>query len=235
MFNRVSSYIRSVKERDPATRSGWDILLCNPGVHAIGLHRVSHWLWNKKLGIPARMLGMFARWITGIEIHPAAKIGKNCYIDHGMGVVIGETSSIGNNVTLYHGVTLGGTSWDHGVRHPQVEDDVVIGAGAKVLGPVILGRGSRVGANAVVVKSVAEGKTVIGIPARAVEDNVGTMAEYEPHFSAYGTPTGDVQDPLIEELKDEIKDLKSRLNEKDADEREEEMAAVWSMNRDTKH
>ncbi|MFN7035271.1 MAG: serine O-acetyltransferase EpsC [Bellilinea sp.] len=160
--------IRSALERDPAARSRLEILLAYPGIHALWLHRVAHFLWKRNFKLPARWLSHLNRFLTGIEIHPGAKIGKRLFIDHGMGVVIGETAEIGNHVTLYHGVTLGGVSLEKGKRHPTLEDDVVIGAGAKVLGNITIGRGSRVGANAVVIHSVPPNSVVVGVPGQVV-------------------------------------------------------------------
>src|SRR3569623_1263320 len=152
MFSRLSEDIQTIRERDPAARSTWEVLTCYPGLHAVRGHRVSHWFWTHGLKWLARFNSHIARGLTGIEIHPGATIGRRRFIDHGMGVVIGETAEIGDDVTLYHGVTLGGTSWKKGKRHPTLGSDVVVGAGAKVLGPIVLGKGVRVGSNAVVVK-----------------------------------------------------------------------------------
>lgn len=157
-----------VLECDPAARSRLEVALTYSGMHALWLHRLAHFLWNIKLKLVARIISMIARLLTGVEIHPAAKIGEYFFIDHGMGVVIGETAVIGNRVTIYHGVTLGGISTQKVKRHPTLEDDVVIGAGAKLLGPVVVGRGARIGANAVVLKSVMAGDTVAGIPAQSI-------------------------------------------------------------------
>ena len=157
-----------VVQRDPAARSWLEVLLTYSGVHAVLLHRVAHGLWRVGLTLPARFLAMLARLITGIEIHPAATIGDYCFIDHGMGVVIGETAVIGNRVTIYHGVTLGGVNRDKAKRHPTIEDEVIIGAGAKLLGPIIVGYGARIGANAVVVKDVLPNTVMVGIPAHPV-------------------------------------------------------------------
>ncbi len=166
MFKRLREDIRCVMERDPAARNAFEVLTCYPGLHAVLAHRLNHWLWQRGLRWLARFLSLLTRWFTGIEIHPAAKIGRRFFIDHGMGVVIGETAEIGDDCTLYHGVTLGGTSWEAGKRHPTLGDDVVVGAGAKILGPLKIGSGSRIGSNAVVVKDVPEGATVVGVPAR---------------------------------------------------------------------
>ncbi len=168
MFERVKEDINSVFERDPAARSFFDVLTTYPGLHAIWIYRLTHRLWKNGWLWLAKMLSSTARFFTGIEIHPAAKIGRRFFIDHGLGVVIGETAEIGDNVTLYHGVTLGGTSWEGGKRHPTLEDNVVVGAGAKILGPITVAKNARVGSNAVVVRNVDEETTVIGIPARIV-------------------------------------------------------------------
>ena len=160
--------IHSVFDRDPAARSTAELLVAYPGLHAIWAHRVEHWLWQHGLKFFARWGSHVTRFLTGIEIHPGAVIGDGFFIDHGMGVVIGETSEIGHNVTIYHGVTLGGTSLVHGKRHPTIEDNVVIGAGAKVLGAIVIGSNSRIGANAVVVKSVPPDSVVVGVPGQVV-------------------------------------------------------------------
>jgi serine O-acetyltransferase len=158
--------IQAVFERDPAARTWWEVLTTYPGVHALWLHRAAHGLWTHHLRWPGRLLSHAARWLTGIEIHPGAVIGPGLFIDHGMGVVIGETAEIGPNVTLYHGVTLGGTSWNKGKRHPTLMEGVVVGAGAKVLGPITIGARTRIGANAVVVRDVPPDCVVVGIPGR---------------------------------------------------------------------
>ncbi|WP_333606425.1 serine O-acetyltransferase [Arsukibacterium sp.] len=168
MFAGIKEDIKSVFERDPAARSTFEVLTTYPGLHAIWWHRLSHRLWRADWKWLARFLSTVARWLTGVEIHPGAKIGRRFFIDHGMGVVIGETAEIGDDCTLYHGVTLGGTSWNPGKRHPTLANGVVIGAGAKVLGPLTVGEQARVGSNAVVVKDVPPGATVIGIPGRVV-------------------------------------------------------------------
>jgi serine O-acetyltransferase len=168
VFQILREDIESVFERDPAARTFLEVLLTYPGLHAIWLHRVAHWLWRHRLKLFARWLSTLNRFLTGIEIHPGARIGRRFFIDHGMGVVIGETAEVGDNVTMYHGVTLGGVSLEKGKRHPTIEDDVVIGAGAKVLGNIVVGRGSRIGANAVVVKSVPPNSVVVGVPGQVV-------------------------------------------------------------------
>jgi serine O-acetyltransferase len=168
IFSHIREDIQSVFDRDPAARSTLELLLAYPGLHAVWAHRTEHWLWEHGFKLLARWLSHVTRFFTGIEIHPGAKIGDGFFIDHGMGVVIGETSEIGNNVTLYHGVTLGGTSLEKGKRHPTIEDEVVIGAGAKVLGNIVVGSHSRIGANAVVVKSIPPNSVVVGVPGQVV-------------------------------------------------------------------
>jgi serine O-acetyltransferase len=168
ILQTFTSDLRSVFERDPAARTKLEVVLTYPGLHALWSHRVSHWLWKHNLKLAGRWLSQITRFFTGIEIHPGAKIGSGFFIDHGMGVVIGETAEIGNNVTLYHGVTLGGVSLAKGKRHPTIGDNVVIGAGAKVLGNILINEGSRIGANAVVVKSVPANSVVVGVPGQVV-------------------------------------------------------------------
>ncbi|MBI2838759.1 MAG: serine O-acetyltransferase [Acidobacteria bacterium] len=171
MFKTIRQDVRSTLERDPAARNALEVLLCYPGLHAIWAHRLSHRLWRGGFKLLARAISQLARACTGIEIHPGAGIGRNCFIDHGMGVVIGETAEIGESVTLYHGVTLGGTSLQKTKRHPTIEDRVVIGAGAKVLGAITIGADSRIGANAVVVKSTPPDSVVVGVPGQIVVRN----------------------------------------------------------------
>lgn len=154
MFKQLKQDIKAVFDRDPAARNVLEVLTTYPGFHAIVMHRLAHGLWQKELKGTARAISAFSRFVTGIEIHPAAKIGQGFFIDHGMGVVIGETAEIGDDVTLYHGVTLGGTTWDKGKRHPTLEDGVIVGAGAKILGPFTVGKNAKVGSNAVVTKAV---------------------------------------------------------------------------------
>lgn len=202
-----------ITTRDPAARNRLEVALTYPGFHAVLLHRAAHFLWKKQLKLLARLLAWFARLMTGIEIHPAAEIGEFFFIDHGHGVVIGETSKIGNRVTLYHDVTLGGTSLVKAKRHPTLEDDVVIGAGAQVLGPITVGKGAHIGANAVVVKEVPAGATMVGIPARAV------AGETHEQFTAYGI-SSDGEDPLQQELdalKKHIEALEQRFKRNEGD------------------
>ncbi len=202
MFKRLREDISCVFDRDPAARNSFEVITAYPGVHALLWHRVSHFLWRIHLKWLARMLSQLIRLLTGIEIHPGAQIGRRFFIDHGMGVVIGETAVIGDDVTLYHGVTLGGTSWNKGKRHPTLGNDVVVGAGAKVLGPITLADGARVGSNAVVVKDVPENATVIGIPghivtAKAKDALMHKRKEFAKKigFDAYGA-SPDMPDPV---------------------------------------
>ena len=168
MFARLSADIREVFRRDPAARSVAEILLCYPGLHAVLMHRLTHWFWRHRLFLIARFISHMARFLTGVEIHPGAVIGESLFIDHGMGVVIGETAEIGDKVTLYHGVTLGGTTWQKGKRHPTIGNNVVIGTGAKVLGPVKIGDNTRIGANSVVIGDIPSNSVVVGIPGKVV-------------------------------------------------------------------
>jgi len=201
MFFNIKGYFDSIRSRDPAARHWLEIVTTYPGVHAMALHRVAHRLWQLRLKWLARSVSQIGRWITGIEIHPGATIGKRFFIDHGMGVVIGETAVIGSDCTLYHGVTLGGTSWQREKRHPTLGNNVVVGAGAKVLGPITVGNDARIGSNSVVVRDVPEGATVIGIPGRIVvpkddkkEAKRKQMAA-KIGFDAYGQ-TADMPDPV---------------------------------------
>jgi serine O-acetyltransferase len=195
MFSRLREDIAVVFERDPAARSTWEVLTCYPGLHAVLFHRFAHLLWSNQLKWLARFVSHLGRWLTGIEIHPGATIGRRFFIDHGMGVVIGETSEIGDDCTLYHGVTLGGTTWNKGKRHPTLAGNVVVGAGAKILGPITVGVGAKVGSNAVVVKDVPPGATAIGIPARILEAEDKTASG----FSAYAV-SRDMNDPVVQAL-----------------------------------
>lgn len=202
MFRRLKEDIDCVFARDPAARHRFEVITTYPGVHAVIFHRFSHRLWRWRLRWLARWLAAMARWFTGIEIHPGAQIGRRFFIDHGMGVVIGETAMIGDDCTLYHGVTLGGTSWQQGKRHPTLANNVVVGAGAKVLGPITVGEGARVGSNAVVVKDVPPGATVVGIPGRVIRKQEQQPANERRKafaerigFDAYGT-SSDMPDPV---------------------------------------
>jgi serine O-acetyltransferase len=221
MFQRLREDIQCVFERDPAARNTLEVLTAYPGLHAVLFHRINHALWNRGFKWLARLGSHIARWLTGIEIHPGARIGRRFFIDHGMGVVIGETAEIGDDCTLYHGVTLGGTSWNKGKRHPTLGNDVVVGAGAKILGPIRIGDGVRVGSNAVVLKDIPPGSTVVGIPGRVVshkKDEV-TRRRHETAkrlgFDAYGA-TQDMPDPVanaINSMLDHIHLMDKRMDE----------------------
>ncbi|KPQ20862.1 MULTISPECIES: serine O-acetyltransferase [unclassified Halomonas] len=212
MFQRLREDINSVFDRDPAARNFLEVLTNYPGLHALLLHRCSHWLWQKNLKWLSRSLSTFGRWLTGIEIHPGATIGRRFFIDHGMGVVIGETARVGNDVTLYQGVTLGGTSWHKGKRHPTLGDSVIVGAGAKILGPFTVGAGAKIGSNAVVTKEVPAGATVVGIPGKVVkraDPDVEEALDVDPArreaicqkfgFDAYGV-SEDMPDPVARSM-----------------------------------
>lgn len=211
MFDYLKQDISIVFDRDPAARTHFEILTTYPGVHALILHRFSHWLWNARLFWLGRFCSHIGRFLTGIEIHPGATIGHRVFIDHGMGIVIGETAVIGDDCTLYHGVTLGGTSWNKGKRHPTLEEGVVIGAGAKVLGPITIGKNAKIGSNAVVVKDVPENATAVGIPARILEEEKAKSDKVK--FSAYAVGN-DENDPInkaLQPLIAEIQTLKEQL------------------------
>ena len=200
MFSHLKEDIQCVFDRDPAARNWFEVITTYPGVHALQAHRLANWLWEKEFKLIARLISTVSRFLTGIEIHPGATLGRRFFIDHGMGVVIGETAEIGDDCTIYHGVTLGGTSWDGGKRHPTLEDGVVIGAGAKVLGPIIISKNARVGSNAVVVKAVPEDASVVGVPGRMVVKKQGVEKKRQDiadkmGFDAYGN-TSDMPDPV---------------------------------------
>ena len=222
MFERLREDIQSVFHRDPAARNAFEVLTCYPGMHAIWLHRAARYLWLRDLKWLARLVSNFGRWMTGIEIHPGAKVGRRFFIDHGMGIVIGETAEIGDDVTLYQGVTLGGTSWNKGKRHPTLEDGVVVGAGAKVLGPFTVGAGAKIGSNAVVTKAVPAGATAVGIPGRIIVKSEDSEVEAKRKamaakigFDAYGV-SGDMPDPVaraIGQLLDHLQAVDGRLED----------------------
>lgn len=216
-FETIRRDIAAIRERDPAVRGVAEIWLAYPGFHAVMIHRVAYRLWNRNWRLSARVLSHLARFLTGIEIHPAAKIGRGFFIDHGTGVVIGETSRIGENVTLYHGVTLGGiapaidaANQVNTKRHPTLEDGVIVGSGAQVLGAITLGRNARVGANAVVLRDVPAGATVVGNPARVARARKGLDAKFE----AYGTSAAELSDPVarvIDGLMEQVAGLQARI------------------------
>jgi serine O-acetyltransferase len=202
LFGKLRQDIDVVFDRDPAARTRFEIITLYPGFHALLSHRLAHRLYCWNLRWLARFVSHMARWLTGIEIHPGAKIGRRVFIDHGMGVVIGETAEIGDDCTLYHGVTLGGTSWNKGKRHPSLGRGVVVGAGAKILGPITVGDGAKVGSNAVVVKDIPAGATVVGVPGRIVEPEVAAIpVEKKPRFAAYAVGTA-ADDPLVQAIQD---------------------------------
>jgi serine O-acetyltransferase len=207
MLRRLREDIRAVFERDPAARSVPEIIFCYAGLHAVWFHRISRWLWTRRIYFLGRLVSHIGRALTGIEIHPGATIGKAFFIDHGMGIVIGETSEIGDNVTLYHGVTLGGTTWQKGKRHPTIGNNVVIGAGAKVLGPVKIGDSTRIGANSVVISEIPPNSVVVGIPGKVVfrvegDKRIALDREFMP----------DPQAIAIKSLLDRVKQLEEKVD-----------------------
>ena len=216
MFETIKEDIQTVFAKDPAAKTTWEVIFCYPGLHAIWLHRIAHFLWRRRLLFLGRLLSHINRLLTGIEIHPGAKIGRRFFIDHGMGVVIGETAEIGDDVLMYQGVVLGGTSLEKTKRHPTVEDNVVIGAGAIVLGPITVGRGARIGAGSVVVKPVPPGTTVVGVPARIA----GPKAE-RPQVDL---EHGKLPDPVLRAISESL-DRQSRLEERV---RQLEMSLAWT-------
>ncbi len=222
MFKQLKEDVQAVFARDPAARNTLEVLTTYPGIHALIMHRVAYQLWTHNYKASARLLSSFSRMATGIEIHPGAKIGKRFFIDHGMGVVIGETAEIGDDVTLYHGVTLGGTTWQKGKRHPTLADGVIVGAGAKILGPFTVGKGAKVGSNAVVTKAVPAGITVVGGPARYIypeQDQTEAEARRRDYaeqigFQAYAAAP-EPSDPILEGMRvllDRMQENEKRLN-----------------------
>jgi serine O-acetyltransferase len=220
MFSRLRSDIQCILDRDPAARSKWEVLTLYPGLHALVLHRVAHWLWRRQLRWPGRFVSQFSRWLTGVEIHPGAVVGNHVFIDHGMGVVIGETAEVGDGCTIYQGVTLGGTSLAKGAkRHPTLGRNVVVGAGAKVLGGFTVGDNANVGSNAVVTKPVPPGATAVGIPARIIQAEDSARREEaaaKMGFSAYGVTVND--DPLSQAMRGLIDNASSQ---------EHQIALLW--------
>lgn len=220
MFKQLKEDIEAVFDRDPAARNTLEVLTTYPGIHALIMHRVAHELWQKDCKSTARAISAFSRFATGIEIHPGAKIGKRFFIDHGMGVVIGETAEIGDDVTLYHGVTLGGTTWNKGKRHPTLEDGVIIGAGAKILGPFTVGKNAKVGSNAVVTKAVPAGATAIGNSARLIlkedENPLDTTTNGQAalqEFQPYATTPQEQTDSMLEGVKILLERLQKNENQ----------------------
>jgi serine O-acetyltransferase len=212
-FKNLREEIDTVLQHDPAARSALEVVMCYPGFHALRFYRLAHFLWAHGWPVLGRFVSYCGRIITGIEIHPGATIGRRLFIDHGVGVVIGETAEIGDDVTLYQGVTLGGTSLNRGKRHPTLADGVIVGAGAKVLGAFTVGKGARVGANAVVLAAVEPGVTVAGIPARPMGSE---KKDEKPQFLPYGTPCDEIPDPVVHALSgmmQEVTALKARLEE----------------------
>ncbi|HEY8393593.1 MAG TPA: serine O-acetyltransferase [Thermaerobacter sp.] len=206
LLERLREDVQVVFERDPAARSVLEVILCYPGLHALWLHRIAHWFYRRRLYLIARLISHFGRWLTGIEIHPGARIGRRCFIDHGMGVVIGETTVIGDDVTIYQGVTLGGTGKDRGKRHPTLGNGVLVGVGAKVLGAITVGDNSRIGAGAVVVKSVPPNCTVVGVPGKVVIRDGRRVGVDLNH--------GELPDPVseaIQKLQDYVEELEQRV------------------------
>lgn len=210
MFQTIKEDIKVIFERDPAVRTVPEILLCYPGLHAIWGHRLNHWLWSHNRKLLARWLSHVVRFLTGIEIHPGAQIGPGFFIDHGMGIVIGETTEIGEDVSLYHGVTLGGTSLEKKKRHPTLEDRVVVGAGAKILGPITIGSDSRIGANAVVVKTVPENSVVVGVPGRVIKRGKAHLPTDPPDLEHTRLP--DVTVRALHDLMARVETLEQKTN-----------------------
>ena len=210
MFKNLREDINSVFERDPAARNVFEIIFCYPGLHALWIYRIAHWLWVNEFFFLGRFTSHLGRFLTGVEIHPGAKIGRKFFIDHGMGVVIGETAEIGDNVTLYHGVTLGGVTWDKVKRHPTLDDNVVIGSGAKILGPFTVGKGAKIGSNSVVVKEVPENATVVGIPGRVVMAAPGQDKKDEGRADLEHGKMPDPEAKAISCLFDQIRELERK-------------------------
>ena len=223
LMTEITEHLDAVRLRDPAARSRWEVAFLYQGVHVVLWHRVANWLWRHRMKFLGRWLSQITRWLTGIEIHPGARIGKRFFIDHGMGVVIGETAEIGDDCMLYHGVTLGGTAYDAGnpeKRHPTLGNDVIVGAGAKILGPITVGSGARIGANSVVVKDVPEGETIVGIPGRPAkeQEKAGGL-----RIVGYINPCDDHTDNpvlMLDCMREEIGKLRKRVNELEVEEPE---------------
>jgi serine O-acetyltransferase len=239
IFDALREDIASFRQRDPAARSGLEIILCYPGFHALVIHRLSHWLWKKGIYLPARFISYMGRIVTAIEIHPGAEIGRRFVIDHGTGVVVGETSIVGDDVTLYHSVTLGGTSPADNSgsqvgqkRHPTIKDGAIIGSGAAVLGPITIGENARVGANSVVTKDVPASVTAVGMPARVVMPRDKSKAR---EFQPYGTPADSGPDPMlrtIEGLRGQVSTLMERVEE--LENKQQDTGQATLLKRDSK-
>ncbi len=241
MLNLIKEDINCIFGRDPAAQTIFEVVTTYPGFHAMVIHRLAHLCWLKEFRWLGRFISHMGRWLTGIEIHPGAKIGRRFFIDHGMGVVIGETAVIGDDCTLYHGVTLGGTSWNKGKRHPTLHDGVVVGAGAKVLGPIDIGKDARIGSNSVVVKPVPSGATVVGIPGRIIDQNKSQATKEREQiankmgFNAYGA-TADMPDPVahainhmldhIHLMDKQLDSMKKVLNESGIEYEEQDMPSL---------
>ncbi len=217
-FNRIREDIETVRERDPAAKTLLEILLCYPGLHAIWAHRIAHWFYRKKLYTIARLISHCARFFTGIEIHPGARIGRRFFIDHGMGVVIGETTEIGDDVLLYQGVTLGGTGKEKGKRHPTIEDHVVISADATILGPVRIGRNSRIGAGAVVINDVPPNSTVVGIPGKVVKKDGVKLHPLDLHHEVLPDPVAEALNIIFHRLDKLERRTEKLINQGEEDE-----------------
>ncbi|PKN16276.1 MAG: serine O-acetyltransferase [Deltaproteobacteria bacterium HGW-Deltaproteobacteria-23] len=215
MFSRMREDINSVFDRDPAARNFLEVLFCYPGLHAIWLHRIAHWFWTHGLLFLGRLTSQISRFITGIEIHPGARIGRKFFIDHGMGVVIGETAEIGDNVTMYHGVTLGGVTWDKVKRHPTIGNNVVIGSGAKVLGPFTVGENSKIGSNSVVVKEVPPNSSVVGIPGRVVMTEGAQPVKPDLQHGNMPDPEAKAISCLFDQIRDLDKKYQALLKEQE--------------------
>ena len=208
---RIIEDVRSVFARDPAARNIFEVITCYSGVQAVIFYRLTHFLWRYKLRWLARFISTLARWITGIEIHPGAVIGRRFFIDHGMGVVIGETAIIGDDCMLYHGVTLGGTTWDKVKRHPTLKNGVVIGAGAKILGPITLGNNVRVGSNSVVVRSIDDNETVVGIPGRIVRQKTEDGDSFDSYAAKASGISNDPTLQAVNSLIDRLSEMEKKL------------------------
>ncbi|MCI1859250.1 MAG: serine O-acetyltransferase [Sporolactobacillus sp.] len=207
MRNFISEDLRNVFDQDPAARSKWEVVLTYSGLHAIWGYRIAHWMWNHRLFILARMFSQFIRFLTGVEIHPAARIGRRFFIDHGMGIVIGETTEIGDDVTLFQGVTLGGTGKEKGKRHPTIGNDVMVSAGARVLGSIVIGDHSKIGAGSVVLRDVPAGSTVVGVPGRVVRQFGKRVHHHDLNQTDLPDPVAD----KINRLEAEVGELRQEL------------------------